>query len=350
MRSARFGCRARGSRRRARGGDFALHKAFHRGDRGQFALVDDVAAIGIEKAVAVGAGVQIEPEGPRAPEHIDVPIGEACMVEIDEAGEAPVVQNDVRQAVVAVEKRVRAQFAGGLSGDAVGVGCGGPRAELRVEAAGAPAALDVAEIPRAHVGHVERGEAIGLRVEQLVQRAQADGEEVAEPLRFGKIAGGGAVIADDGARDEPVGARDEPVGVRAAARQIFDDLGAEAELVEHGAHARFVGECADGRGLRVQGVATRALRAECVDARLGRAARVMDRAAAREVAYAWRGVGDGGNRCVVHEVLLCVANRCGCCGILDLLCVRLTGVLLLILVLAGLHGRGKPYHHKEIQC
>lgn len=104
MRSARFGCRARGSRRRrARGGDFALHEAFHRGDRGQFALVDDVAAIGIEKAVAVGAGVQIEPEGPRAPEHIDVPVGEACMVKVDETGEAPVVQDDVRQAVVAME-------------------------------------------------------------------------------------------------------------------------------------------------------------------------------------------------------------------------------------------------------
>lgn len=76
----------------------------------------------------------------------------------------------------------------------------------------------------------------------------------------------------------------------------------------------------------------------------------MDRAAAREVAYAWRGVGDGGGWCALHEALLCVANRCGCCGILDLLCVRLTGVLLLILVLAGLHGRGKPSQHKEIQC
>ena len=302
MRSARFGCRARGSRRRARGGDFVLHKAFHRGDRGQFALVDDVAAIGIEKAVAVGAGVQIEPEGPCAPEHVDVPVGQARVVKVDEAGEAPVVQDDVRQAVVAVEKRIRAQFAGGLSGDAVSVGCGGPRAELRVEAAGAPAALDVAEIPRAHVGHVERGEAIGLRVEQLVQRAQADGKKIAQPLRLGEVAGGGAVVSDDRARDEPV-------GVRVIARQIFDDLGAEAEFVERGAHARFVGECAGGRGLRVQGVAACALGAECVDTRLGRAARVMDRAAAREVAYAWRGVGDGGNRCVVHGVLLCVVIR-----------------------------------------
>ncbi len=76
----------------------------------------------------------------------------------------------------------------------------------------------------------------------------------------------------------------------------------------------------------------------------------MDRAAAREVAYAWRGVGDGGGWCALHGVLLCVAIRCGCCGILDLLCVCLTGVLLLILVLAGLHGRGKPSQHKEIQC
>lgn len=343
MRSARFGCRARGSRRRARGGDFALHEAFHRGDRGQFALVDDVAAIDIEKAVAVGAGVQIEPEGPRAPEHVDVPVGEARVVKVDEAGEAPVVQDDVRQAVVAVEKRVRSQFAGGLSGDAVGVCGGGPRAELRVEAAGAPAALDVAEIPCAHVGHVECGEAIGLRVEQLVQRAQADGEEVAEPLRLGEVAGGSAVVAGDRARDEPV-------GVRVIARQIFDDLGAEAEFVEHGAHARFVGECAGGRGLREQGAAAWALGAECVDARLGRAARVVDRAVVRETAYDRRGVGDGGDWCALHEALLCVANRCGCCGILDLLCVRLTGVLLLILVLAGLHGRGKPYHHKEIQC
>lgn len=295
MRSARFGCRARGSRRHARGRFSALHEAFHRADRGQFALVDDVAAIGIEKAVAVGAGVQIEPEGPRAPEHIDVPVGEARVVKVDEAGEAPVVQDDVWQAVVAVEKRVRAQFAGGLSGDAVSVGCGDSRAELRVEAAGVPAALDVAEIPRAHVGHIERGEAAGLSAEQLVQRAQADGEKVAQPLRLGEVAGGGAVVAGDRARDEPV-------GVRAAAGQIFHDFGAEAELVERGAHARFVGERAGGRGLREQGAATRALRAECVDARLGRAARVMDRAAAREVAYAWRGVGDGGNRCVVHGV------------------------------------------------
>lgn len=294
MRSARFGCRARGSRRRARGGDFALHEAFHRSDCGQFALVDDVAAIGIKETAAVGAGVQIEPEGPRAPEHVDVPIGQARVVKVDETGEAPIIQDNVRQAVVTVEKRVRAQFVGGLSGDAVGVCGGGPRAELRVEAAGAPAALDVAEIPRAHVGHVERGEAIGLRVEQLVQRAQADGEEVAQPLRFGKIAGGGAVLADDRARDEPV-------GVRVIARQIFDDLGAEAELVERGAHARFVGECAGGRGLREQGVAACALGAECVGARVGRAARVMDRAAVREVAYAWRGVGDGGDWCALHE-------------------------------------------------
>ncbi len=111
------------------------------------------------------------------------------------------------------------------------VGCGGPRAELRVEAAGAPAALDVAEIPRAHVGHVERGEAPGLRAEQFVQRAQADGEKVAQTLGVGEVAGGRAVLADDRARDEPV-------GVRVIARQIFDDFGAEAEFVERGAHAR----------------------------------------------------------------------------------------------------------------
>lgn len=176
-----------------------------------------------------------------------------------------------------------------------------------------------------------------------MQRAQADGEEVAQPLRFGTIAGGGAVVADDRARDEPV-------GVRAAAGQIFDDFGAEVEFVERGAHARFVGECAGGRGLREQGAAARALSAECVHARLGRAAGVVDRAAAREVAYDRWGVGDRGDWCAVHGVLLCVAIRCGCCGILDLLCVRLTGGLLLILVLAGLHGRGKPYQHKEIQC
>lgn len=262
MRSARFGCRARGSRRRARGGDFALHEAFHRGDCGQFALVDDVAAIGIKETAAVGAGVQIEPEGPRAPEHVDVPVGQARVVKVDETGEAPIIQDNVRQAVVTVEKRVRAQFVGGLSGDAVGVCGGGPRADLRVEAAGAPAALDVVEIPRAHVGDVERVEAAGLRAEQLVQCAQADGEEIAQPLRFSEVAGGGAVVADDRARDEPV-------CVRAAAGQIFDDLRAEAELVERGTHARFVGECAGGRGLREQGVAACALGAECVDARLG---------------------------------------------------------------------------------
>lgn len=127
-----------------------------------------------------------------------------------------------------------------------------------------------------------------------MQRAQADGEEVAQPLRFGTIAGGGAVLADDRARDEPV-------GVRVIARQIFDDFGAEAEFVERGAHARFVGECAGGRGLRVQGVATRALRAECIHARLGRAARVVDRVAVREAAYDRRCVGYGGDWCALHE-------------------------------------------------
>ncbi len=88
---------------------------------------------------------------------------------------------------------------------------------------------------------------------------------------------------------------DEPVCVRVIARQIFDDFGAEAEFVERGAHARFVGECSGGRGLRVQGVATWALRAECVHARLVRSARVMDLAAARETAYARRCLGDGGD-------------------------------------------------------
>ena len=208
-----------------------------------------------------------------------------------------------------MKKRVRSQFAGGLSGDAVSVGCGGQRAELRVEAAGVPAALDFLEILRAHVGDVEFGEVVGLGAEQLVQRAQADGEKIAQPLRLGEVAGGGAVVSDDRTSDEPV-------GVHAVAGQVLDNLGAEAELVERGAHARFVGECAGGRGLREQGVAACALGAECVDTRLGRAARVMDRAAAREVAYAWRGVGDGGNRCVVHGVLLCVVIRQGgCCGI-----------------------------------
>lgn len=351
MRSARFGCRARGSRRRVRGGDFALHEAFHRGDRGQFALVDDVAAIGIEKAVAVGAGVQIEPEGPRAPEHVDVPVGEARVVKVDETREAPVVQDDVWQAVVAVEKRVRTQFAGGLGGDAVGVCGGGPRAELRVEAAGAPAALDVAEIPRAHVGHVERGEAIGLRVEQLVQRAQADGEEVAEPLRLGEVAGGSAVVAGDRARDEPV-------GVRAAAGQIFHDFGAEAELVERGAHARFVGERAGGRGLREQGVGIAGAvcgGAEGVDARFRRAAGVMDCAASCQTSYGrWR-VGDGGNRCVVHgwAALVCGDSAVAAANRLSVVCARDWTRSLLILVLglvfAGLHGWGEPERQEEEQ-
>lgn len=135
-----------------------------------------------------------------------------------------------------------------------------------------------------------------------MQRAQADGEKVAQPLGVGEVAGGGAVIADDRARDEPV-------GVRVIARQIFDDFGAEAELVERGAHARFVGERAGGRGLREQGAAAWALGAECVDARLGRAARVVDRAAVREAAYDRRGVGDGGDWCAVHGVPLCVVIR-----------------------------------------
>lgn len=127
-----------------------------------------------------------------------------------------------------------------------------------------------------------------------MQRAQADGEKVAQSLGVGEVAGGGAVLADDRARDEPV-------GMHTVAGQIFDDLRAEAELVERGAHARFVGECAGGRGLREQGVAVWALGAECVHARLGRAARVMDRAAARETAYVRRGVGDGGDWCALHE-------------------------------------------------
>ena len=120
--------------------------------------------------------------------------------------------------------------------------------------------------------------------------------------------------------------------------------------MERGAHARFVGERAGGRGLREQGVAACALGAECVDARLGRAARVMDRAAVREVAYAWRGVGDGGNRCGAWGSSLCgnpsrglLWNRLLAMGAFD------WGGVLLILILAGLHGRGSPQRHKKEQ-
>lgn len=62
----------------------ALHETFHCGDCGQFVVVDDVAAVGVEETVAVGVGVQIEPESPRSPEHVDVTVGETGVVEVDE--------------------------------------------------------------------------------------------------------------------------------------------------------------------------------------------------------------------------------------------------------------------------
>ena len=61
-----------------------------------------ISPVGVEKAVAVRIGAEIEGKRPRAPEKIDVAVADAAVSEINKAAELPVVQKDVRQTIIPV--------------------------------------------------------------------------------------------------------------------------------------------------------------------------------------------------------------------------------------------------------
>ena len=77
-----------------------------RGNDVEHRLLDAVAPVGIEESIAVGLGVQIEIQRPRAPEEVDVAVAHAAVAKIDEAGELPAIQHHVGQAIIAVQQRI----------------------------------------------------------------------------------------------------------------------------------------------------------------------------------------------------------------------------------------------------
>ena len=100
------------------------------------------------------------------------------MVEVDETGETPIVEHDVRQTVVAVNQRVRMQSFGPLGDDAPGVVLR-KAAELRVETAGMHSVLGIGEIVCEHIGNGECRDLLVRGVRQLVEFPQQSGRCVA---------------------------------------------------------------------------------------------------------------------------------------------------------------------------
>ena len=77
-------------------------KALGNADECDAVKVYPISPVGVEKAVAVRIGTEIEGKRPRAPEKIDVAVADAAVSKIDKAAELPVVQKDVRQTIIAV--------------------------------------------------------------------------------------------------------------------------------------------------------------------------------------------------------------------------------------------------------
>ena len=71
--------------------------------------IDAISAVRIEEAFAVFVGSEIEIQRPRAPEQVDVAVTDATVSKINKTREAPTVIDNVRQAIIAVQKRIVAE-------------------------------------------------------------------------------------------------------------------------------------------------------------------------------------------------------------------------------------------------
>ena len=78
----------------------------HGGSQPKHLRIDPVPAVGIQEAVGIFCRSKIIVKRPYSPEDIDVPVADTAGTEIDIARKFPVVQNDVRQAVIAVKQGI----------------------------------------------------------------------------------------------------------------------------------------------------------------------------------------------------------------------------------------------------
>ena len=67
---------------------------------------DSIPAIGVQETVPVAVGLEVEGQGPKSPVQVEMPVTQSAGGQVDEAGEDPVVQQDVGQAVIAVDQAV----------------------------------------------------------------------------------------------------------------------------------------------------------------------------------------------------------------------------------------------------
>ncbi len=86
-----------------------LTENFSRGNDAEQLMIDTVATVGIEKPVTVFVGLEIEKQRPSAPKKIHVTVTDTAVSEIYEFCKFPILQHYIRQAVIAVNERVRAQ-------------------------------------------------------------------------------------------------------------------------------------------------------------------------------------------------------------------------------------------------
>ena len=81
-------------------------KHFRRRHHADQVLIHPIPPVGIEEPPAVHIGVQIEPQRPRPPEQVDVPIRHTAVAKVNEPREFPPVQQDVGETVVPVDEGV----------------------------------------------------------------------------------------------------------------------------------------------------------------------------------------------------------------------------------------------------
>ena len=66
--------------------------------------VEISSAVGIEEAILIFVRFQIIPKRPDAPEKIDVAVADTAVSDVDECGEFPIIEHNVWQAVISVQK------------------------------------------------------------------------------------------------------------------------------------------------------------------------------------------------------------------------------------------------------
>ena len=163
---------------------------------------DSIPAIGVQETVPVAVGLEIEGQGPKPPVQVEMPVAQSAGGQVDEAGEDPVVQQDVGQAVIAVDQAVgfqvrakRLQKGGGLRR-----GAEAPvvRKQAAVKIPGFTVAPGVFQPPGGEVRHRAAGGG------GVVELPQQQGGGIAKSNWVVQIHGVQAILAGDPLRQQPV--------------------------------------------------------------------------------------------------------------------------------------------------